>query len=328
LAKPGAEDECLRALRLEVETVPGAVDGWEIYSAPQEILTPANWMPRSQSDLVFLDGLKAGVLTRIGDLFDVRQGIRAGHACFLITQEEYENLRVKEREYFRPSATNATIREGRIFRNEWVFYPYFEDGPAITDETELRAKVPTFFERKLKPVKSELQKRAQPEPAKWWLLTRERSWQHGKQPKLVSTYFGGKGRFACDKSDEFAVVQGHGWLWRKAAGESEPEGEKANQSFFRTELPFAYLAIFNSSVFERLLALYCPRVQGGQFDLSKRFVDKVPIPDLSNAEASDADACAALVEIGRKIHAGRPIEFDFLENLVARIYRIPVSAVR
>ena len=68
-------------------------------------------MPRSQSDLALLDGLGTGVLTRIGDLFDVRQGIRAGHACFLITQDEYEALRAKEREYFRPSATNATIQK-------------------------------------------------------------------------------------------------------------------------------------------------------------------------------------------------------------------------
>ena len=91
---------------------------------------------------------------------------------------------------------------------------------------------------------------------------------------------------------------------------------------------FAYLAMFNSAVFDRLLALFCPRVQGGQFDLSNRFVDKVPVPDLSNAESTDADTSAALVDMGRRIHAGREVELDHLENLVARTYRIPVTVVR
>jgi hypothetical protein len=135
--------------------------------------------------------------------------------------------------------------------------------------------------------------------------------------------------FACDKTGEFAVVQGHGWLWKHSPSSMELEGEEANRWFFRTELPFAYLAIFNSGVFERLLALFCPRVQGGQFDLSNRFVDKVPLPDLSQTDMVDGDVCASLVEMGRRIHAGRTIEeLDQLENLVARIYRIPIGAVK
>ena len=123
--------------------------------------------------------------------------------------------------------------------------------------------------------------------------------------KMVSTYFGGRGRFAWDKTGEFVVVQGHAWFWRKVFDDAELEGEKPERWFSRGVLPLEYLAIFNSLVFDRLLALFCPRVQGGQFDLSKRFVDKVPIPDLSNAEASDANTCAALGEMGRRIHSAR-----------------------
>ena len=325
MAKAGSEDECLRALRLGVETTSTGAEGWEIYSALQQSLSPANWMPRSQADLDLLDGLRTGVLSRVGDIFNVRQGIRAGHACFVISQEEFETLRSREREYFRPAATNETIREGRIFREAWIFYPYDKDGVTIRDETELRAKVPTYFEKSLKPLKGALQRRLRTNPDTWWLLAQERGWQHEWMPKLVSTYFGSRGRFACDKTGEFSVVQGQGWLWRKSPGDSAVEKEAPNRWFFTTELPFAYLAIFNSSVFERLLALFCPRVQGGQFDLSNRFVDKVPVPDLSNVESCDADACTLLVEIGRRIHAGRPVELAQLENLVSRIYRMPVG---
>ena len=40
LAKAGAEDECLRALRLGIETAAGAIDGWEIYSDPHKSSRP------------------------------------------------------------------------------------------------------------------------------------------------------------------------------------------------------------------------------------------------------------------------------------------------
>ena len=312
LAEANREDECLRALRLGVETMPGAVDGWEIYSTPLSDISPANWMPRSQSDLALVQGLERDGFAKVGELFDVRQGIRAGHACFVINQDEFDSLQTKERPFFRPSATNASIREGRIFPGEWVFYPYSKDGPTITNETDLQTQVPTYFQRKLKPFRSELQRRAGTDRQYWWLLTRERGWQHDRQPKMVSTYFGGRGRFAWDKTGEFVVVQGHAWFWRKVFDDAELEGEKPERWFSRGVLPLEYLAIFNSLVFDRLLALFCPRVQGGQFDLSKRFVDKVPIPDLSNAEASDANTCAALGEMGRRIHSPRDLDLDHL----------------
>lgn len=329
LAKGGFEDESLRALRLGVETTANAVEGWEIYSASSQLFTPGNWMPRSQADLELLDGLNSGTLSRIGELFDVKQGIRSGcDACFIISQDEFESLKAKEKIYFRASATNATIREGRIFPGEWIFYPYDKSGSLINDEAELKNKVPSFYEAKLKPAKSKLQKRAKTDPNKWWLLTWERGWQREKCSKIVSASFGGRGRFACDKSGTFVIVQGHGWLWRKCIAEAEEDTSTPNDWFFSTDLPFVYLAIFNSGVFERLLALFCPRVQDGQFDLSNRFVDKVPLPDLSQTGMVDADVCASLVEMGRRIHAGRIIEVDHLENLVARIYRIPIGAVK
>ena len=85
--------------------MPGAVDGWEIYSTPLSDISPANWMPRSQSDLALVQGLERDGFAKVGELFDVRQGIRAGHACFVINQDEFDSLQTKERP-FLPAIRN------------------------------------------------------------------------------------------------------------------------------------------------------------------------------------------------------------------------------
>ena len=42
----------------------------------------------------------------------------------------------------------------------------------------------------------------------------------------------------------------------------------------------AYMALMNSRVFTRLLEIFSPHVAGGQFDLSPRYVNVIPIPNL------------------------------------------------
>lgn len=323
LAEGGFEDESLRALRLNVETSPSAVEGWEIYSAPINQFNPENWMPRAQTDLDLLKRLEQGGFSTVGELFKVRQGVRSGcDSCFILSKEDFKNLSLSERKYFRPSATNSTIREGRVFPGEWIFYPYDGNGPIINDEVELKNALPLFYAKNLKPAKTRLQGRPKIDPDKWWLLTWERGWQREKSPKLVSASFGGRGRFACDVTGEFVTVQGHAWIWDKTPEDTGLDLVDTNRWFFSTDLPYAYLAIFNSKVFERLLSLFCPRVQGGQFDLSNRFVDKLPLADLSQFSMFDADLCRLLVDLGRAIHDGNSVDSNQLERAVSRLYKI------
>ena len=317
IARTGFEDQSLRALRLNLRSTEYA-GGWEIYSDPQAAFAPNNWMPMWRQQQVLRTKLLSRGLTTIGELFDVRQGIRAGHKCFSISVDDYKQLPTKERTLFRPVATNSTIREGRLFKTEYIFYPYRKDGPVIETEDQLTVVATVFAKNQLLPFKEQLQKRSGVNPMKWWLLTRERSWQHQRSPKLVSSYFGGSGRFAFDNSGEFVVHQGQAWLWKQRAGDALLD-EDPNTWFVHTKLPFAYVAVLNSGWFEQLLGLWCPRVLGGQFDLSNRFVDKIPMPDLSSGDVT-GESVDALANLGRAISQGKEVQLNELNIQAARAY--------
>ena len=96
--------------------------------------------------------------------------------------------------------------------------------------------------------------------------------------------------------------------------------------FDSTDAPWAYLALLNSRVFEVLLSYFCPRVQGGQFNLSKRFVSKVLLLDLLLDNRIANETLDGLTEIGRRIHAGRPWNGHELSELSARAYGVHVDA--
>ena len=317
VAGTGFEDESLRALRLDVSAVEGGAD-WDVYTDSQSMFAPSNWMPRRRQQLMLREQLLSRGLTTIGQLFDVHQGIRAGHKCFSISADAYHELPAKERKLFRPAATNATIREARLFKDEFIFYPYSEGGATIETEEQLYAVAKVFAKTHLAPVKPELEKRSGINPERWWLLTRERSWQHRQLPKLVSSYFGASGRFAFDRSGMFVVHQGQAWLWKQRSPDHASD-EDANAWFVHTKLPFAYVAILNSGWFERLLGLWCPRVSGGQFDLSNRFVDKIPMPDLSG-DSVIGDTIDLLASQGRGLTEGKDIALSELNSMAARAY--------
>ena len=90
-------------------------------------------------------------------------------------------------------------------------------------------------------------------------------------------------------------MQGWAWFWIAGEGtrdETEAdggsdgdEGDEVDISFDTSGLPWAYAAMLNSSVFEILLANFCPRVQGGQFHLDSHFIKNVFLPDLTDQHA-------------------------------------------
>jgi hypothetical protein len=84
------------------------------------------------------------------------------------------------------------------------------------------------------------------------------------------------------------------------------------------------LAILNSEIFSRLIAAASNNVAGGQWDLSPRFMNAIPLPDLFTPEVNP-DLLTALANAGRSIqHAGLEallgIEQEKLEEAVARAY--------
>lgn len=320
-AKQGHEDEALRILRLDQGGEFAAVRNEseaQVTRTSTRLLTPTSWTPRGEITTRLLEEVSRRKIPTVSNLFDVRQGSRTGmNDAFVLSVSELETLPKRERKFFRPAAGNSTIRGGRLVSNEVVFFPYQPDGTvSISSEVELRRELPRYYELFLEPNKAQLRKRAGVGP-RWWTLTRERQWQVRKLPKLVSTYFGDSGSFAFDAEGEFVVVQGHAWVWKR---QNESESiEAALLPFASSPLPWAYAALLNSRTFERLLSHYCPRVQGGQFNLSKRFVDAVPIPDLSESTRALSSDLVTLSDAGRRLQDGIALTSD-IEGLTERLY--------
>jgi hypothetical protein len=86
----------------------------------------------------------------------------------------------------------------------------------------------------------------------------------------------------------------------------------------------SYVALFNSLRFEHLLSYYSQRVLGGQFDLSPRFVNNVPVPDFFTPGAVSADVVLGLRRVAERMRLG-PLdrkEVERREELVSKAYGI------
>jgi adenine-specific DNA-methyltransferase len=302
VADPGAEDAAIRGLRLARRSPsPVRGSGWEVTEAGRASSARPNWMPHWHRQQELVERLLERGLPAVLDLFDVHQGARTGrNEAFRLSDDDLRSLPARERRFFRPAATNSTIQSGRLDPDVWVFFPYGAEGPLLRTEEHLQEAVPQYFSRWLAPHADALRRRSRASERTWWLLTHERAWQWQPLPKLVSKYFGQSGGFAYDGTGRCVVLQGFAWLWR---GEGRGANERA-MSFAASPLPWAYVALLNSAPFEFLLSTFCPTVQGGQFDLSPRYLRLVPLPDLSDPLGHTGDAIRALARLGRAMQAG------------------------
>ena len=126
-----------------------------------------------------------------------------------------------------------------------------------------------------------------------WDLLRSRGWQVEPGPKIVSKYFGGKQAFAFDQSGDFVVVVGHAWLLKKgrAVPEITDDASKIQAVISRLDREpleptdddtyFAMLAYLSSSVAYDLIAYLSPQISGGQLDLSNKYLENMPVPNLA-----------------------------------------------
>ena len=319
LAEEGSEESSIRAMRRYKGFPPDRQeDGCELTIWPHSQLSSASWLPRSIRSVRLIEHLSSIRLNKVSELFNVSRGIETGNnSAFILSKTELKKLPEKEQAYFRPVAGSSTIEDGRILQNVFVFFPYGKRGLLFDDEDKLRSKVPYFYEERLKPAKDSLCKRPCSAHKPWWALSRERLWQRDKTPKLLSKTFGQEGSFAYDDKGEYVVFRGHCWLWR---GQSD--------SFHDGPLPWAYLALLNSTLFGLLLSAFCPRVQGGQFDLSKRYLDRVFLPDLSDDTKVTGDVVNQLAKMGKDIQRGELSSFSTINTIATRVYCIPSQLVK
>ena len=343
LASDGAEELALRATRSDWIESTGE-ERFEIYAVSADDMPPSNWMPRTRRTAEIMQKLRRSDTSTVGNLFDVKQGTLTGNnKVFVISERELSRLGLDERGFFRSAASTSTIRNCRINRDEFVFYPYSPNGPRISSEEQLRSLLRDYYERYLEPLREQLIRSGQFKPD-WWQLIRPRRWQFAPTRKLVTAYFGDIGNFAYDNLGDFVVLQGYGWNWIGGNKDSQPEpflplldsndtddemddGIEESSSFFDGPLPWAYVALLNSPSFRSILSLYCPRVQGGQFNLSRRFISNVPIPDLSDENRVSADAVQKLAAAGRMLSSGEGYESDDLVALTNAAYGLEIDII-
>jgi len=315
--RPHSASAGLRALR-RVRSInrhnayPVDKDGFSIYLTSAMGRGTGSWAPRPYEAWRLTYTLQH--LSKVKNLFEVKQGVRTGlNKTFILSKEQWRSLPTKrEKSYFRPAVLNESIKDGVLTDVAYLFYPYGKF--SIESEEALRTELKTYYEEVLLPNKEVLSKRSSRRYAKWWELSEHRVWQERPQSKLVSTYFGDAGSFAWDSSGLFVVVQGFGWI-HKPTNKFEELPE---------DVGLAYLVVLNSRLFSKLLSASSNHVGGGQWNLSKKFVDQVPLPDLLG-EQINPNILERLSELGRNIHEGESVDTQEREELVNAVYGIDLN---
>lgn len=291
--------------------------GWRAFEVPaDQFARRPTWRLIAPEAASAIERLKTIGLTRsLGEIFDVFQGVRTGdNDSFIVSEDFYLALPSSERKFFRPAAMGDNLVDGRLTKSEFVFYPYDQRGLLIETEDELARKVPTFLRQILAPRRDRLALRSdirRTGRVDWWGLSQRREWGSSDRPRIVSKYFGKEGSFALDENGQFVVVQGFAWFPRwsndldldRSEDDLEDEAQYEDSSISDIDLLLAYNALFNSKPFQKIVLLFSAYVGGGQADLSPRFVNEVPIPDLSAISTDDANGhlVARLISLGRNI---------------------------
>jgi len=284
-------------------------EGFSIYFAPELIHTDRPWSPMRYSAWRFSKEFHD--LPRVGDLFSIQTGARSGLLkAFLLTRQKWLALPKREQKYFRPAVVNESIEGGRLSDVVYAFYPHGEF--AVDTESQLRRRLPTFYEDHLREYRSVLQHRESGAAGgNWWQMHRPRSWQQVRVPKLVSVQYGDVGAFGWDAKGDFVVAGGYAWLPRpplKAVGR------------FSMKLGLAYLALLNSPVFFELVASTSRKVRGGQWDLGNKYLERVPLPNLVSSVRSDI--LDQFFRFGSDIHSGNSVDWNAIERVARTTYGV------
>jgi adenine-specific DNA-methyltransferase len=307
----GSSDQALRALRRhEVPRLPMCLEdqrNFSIYCVPS-LQSAKDWAPRPYASAKALSAMTGNVL--VGARFSVQQGTITGlNAAFLVDNADYHALPKHEQQFFRPAIVNETIKNGQIVPGMWVFYPYGESVPTITSEADLKRKLPVYFQTRLNPYKEALIQRARITEAGWWRLSEHRSWQVARRPKIVSTYFGLAGSFALDRVGDLVVVQGYGW---------QPKREGLTEQHL-----VAIVATLNAPITNTLLAGVSNNLSGGQWNLSKRFVERMPLVD---AQKLPDSLLESLSHIGDQMAKGEPWDPVALDRLARSAFGLAMQS--
>ncbi|UHC14460.1 N-6 DNA methylase [Methylobacterium currus] len=289
----GPEDagDALRALRRGRDDVGGSPRSTFTIRRTRQDSAAAGWSRSASSGELSKRAISSGLPT-VSSMFSIQQGIRTGeNAAFVITDKHLFALPSSERLYFRLAITSRGISEGRITKYSNVFYPYNMSSRLISSEEELKDKMPNYYNHLLKFKSKLLNRRGRNK--NWWELSERRRELERDQPVFVSKYWAGPGGFVAKTDVNSVVLQGFGWT---AIGEYK---EKIGSNFADQDISAAYLAILNSRTFFSLVAEHAPPTGGGQLDMSRRYLERVPIVDLVHSYEKKLPVIAELALFAR-----------------------------
>lgn len=277
-------------------------NNYNIYTPDRFPLVQRSWKTLPQKYDIFIGKLKEriylGQLCSLDSFMDIRQGLlRGDKQSFVLKSSEYQQLLDNEKKYFRPLASAETIRDGRVVRDLYIWFPYNEGGLIIKSEEQLSNLHMTYEWLKLS--KTVLEKRAGVK--NWWELTRPRSWQFKPAVRLISKRFGSSSSFAILRVPE-VIEEGNAFEFKKQYVEDDK---------------YFYLALFSSHIFDVLLSIYAKPLLSG-FDLGKIHIKKIPVPDASKYRHKEL--YADLVECGKLYAEGKVYVLDRISTLASYFY--------
>lgn len=305
-------DSSARALRRLRSVTPQVVKGYvadngdySVYAAEHLGQNGSSWAPRAYTAYKLLKEIQGLPLAKT--LFDVSQGTITGlNSVFLVSRDYVENLPKGERKYFRPAVVNNSIVNGILNDATYVFYPHGR-GLEIDSEETLIKKLKVFSADRLLPNKMALRKRSRIKQDEWWVLSLPRQKLDAVGPKILSTYFGGSGSFAWDPDGSYIPIQGYGWT-PKAADITGCEE--------------AYLALLNHPLTNILLSGVSNNLSGGQWNLSERYVNNLPLPRLQPRDP----LAEALISMGSALSKGEPLDDHLWTRTVYQAYGLKLQA--
>lgn len=309
----GIAQNALRDLRKLIYSNETTIDNPD-YSIYNPIVFPIlneNWKPISLENNNLFKNIERFVredkLVRIDKIFFVKQGVRTGNNnVFKISKREFIELPASEQRYFRASIDNESIKNGELYINNYIWYPYDENELLIKSENQFQENVPTYFNSIIQH-KESLSNRARKDINSWWILSEHRAWLRKRSPRLISSEFGRSDSFAFDKNGEFVVERGNAWIPKKD---------------FKNDFYYFYLALFSSSFFNKLLSVYSKQLAGGKwYDLGKKHTKDIPIPNIHSLEVRESIGYIKMVEIGKGLSNGTTSLKTILdETLIKHFY--------
>lgn len=308
----GVAQEALRDLRKSIYSNQVTLDNpnFSVYKPISFPILKESWMPISIKNHNLFKGIERFVvekrLSRIIDVFNVKQGIRTGNnKVFKISIKEFNTLPEGEKQFFRPATENESFKNGQLSITSYVWYPYNAEGLQILTENQFAEMAPKFYE-KISENKIELSNRARKDNLNWWYLSEHRAWLRKPNVKLISAEFGNAGSFGLDKVGDFVVERGNAWI---------PKKEFSFQDYY------FYLALFNSTFFDNLLSIYSKQLAGGKwYDLGKKYTKNIPIPNVHMDEVKNSEGYQRLSEIGKELSEGNTYTKTISDNVLERFF--------